>query len=55
VCRLRRWKIQDKCWQRGVCRLRGWNILNNHERDKRNNMPRVPGELELTQRELGGE
>jgi hypothetical protein len=34
-------------------RLRGRNILDHHERDKRNNMRCLPGEFQLTKRQLG--
>ena len=53
LCCVRAWKIQDECWQRGVCRLRGRDVLGEHERDQRHSMPRVPCRLELTERQLG--
>ena len=36
------WKIQDKHWQCGVHRLRGWNVLDEHGRDTGGDVSCVP-------------
>ena len=46
---MRRWEVQNRQRQCGVCRLRGRDVLDGGRRDDRNNMPRVPGE-----RDVGG-
>jgi hypothetical protein len=50
---LRRWEVQNYRRQRGVYRLRGWDVLGEHGRDACFDVSDVSGKLELAECELG--
>ena len=52
---MRRWEVQNRQRQCGVCRLWGRDVLDEHGRDACFDVSCVSGELQLADCEFGGQ